>query len=246
MHDGSLKETLEYLSALQDVDKQLFYLESSKGDLPKTVDRLKEEFKQKEEDKIKIEDDIKNIDQERRNTEGLVSLAKEKLKKYQNQLYDVTSNKEYDAITQEIELKKKEIDEGELHILELDQESENLDVLLKEGSNEKEQILKELEVKESELLSVLKTTEQRELKLKHQREKIVVRLKDSMLKRYERIRIAKNGIAVVPVTRDACGGCYKTIPPQKIVEIEKLTEIIQCEVCGRILVPDNKLNKVAV
>ena len=67
-----------------------------------------------------------------------------------------------------------------------------------------------------------------------------------MLKRYERIRIAKNGIAVVPITRDACGGCYKTIPPQKIVEIEKLTEIIQCEVCGRILVPENKLNKVAV
>jgi len=241
-----LKETVEFLAALQEVDKQLNYLESTKGDLPRTVSRLKEELKQKEDDIARKKEEITTIEQDRRSTEGVVTVAKEKLKKYHNQLYDVASNKEYDAITQEIEMKKKEIDEGELHILELDQESETLTAQLSDDEQEKEQIEGELKAKEVELTNVLKTTEEREAVLKHQREKIVVRLNDGVLRRYERIRAAKHGIAVVPITRDACGGCFKTIPPQKIVEIERLSELIQCEVCGRILIPNSKLSKEAV
>ncbi|MFC1556333.1 zinc ribbon domain-containing protein, partial [candidate division KSB1 bacterium] len=220
-----MKQTLEFLAVLQDVDKKLFYLESTKGDLPKTVERLKEELLQKNDEISKKNQDIERFETERRNTETLVSDAKNKLKKYQGQLYDVTSNKEYDAITQEIELKSKEIDEGEILILELDQEKENYETQLKEDLEEKEQFEGELKTKESELSSVLKTTEQREIELNHKREKIVVRLKEPVFRRYERIRNAKNGLAVVPITRDACGGCFKTIPPQKIVEIEKLKEM---------------------
>jgi len=244
--EGQLRKTLKYLAALQEVDTQLYYLESSKGDLPQIVNKFKEELKQREEELTQIKSGIKNIEKDKRNTEVLVVAAKEKLAKYQNQLYDVTSNKEYDAITQEIEMKKNEIDEGEFHILEIEQEKENLEAKLKENLEEKHHIKDELKSKEKELTNVLKATEDKELNLKHQREKIAMRLDKPILRRYERIRNAKNGIAVVSISRDACGGCYKTIPPQKIVEIEKLTELIQCEVCGRIVIPENKLGKFAI
>jgi predicted nucleic acid-binding Zn-ribbon protein len=246
MSGGKLKKELEFLASLQSVDKQLNYLELSKGDLPKTVSSLKSSLKELERTITESKTEIEKIDQERRSIEGLISLAKDKLKKYQSQLYDVTSNKEYDAITHEIEMKKKEVDEGELQILEVDQEQENLQTKLSESSEEKEQIGKELKAREEELAKLVESSELKEIELYHSREKITVRLKKPMLSRYERIRKAKSGIAVVPITRDACGGCYKTIPPQKIVEIERLKELIQCEVCGRILIPENKLSKTVV
>ncbi len=177
---------------------------------------------------------------------GIVEYAEEKQKKYQNQLYDVTSNKEYDAITHEIEVQKKEIDEGQNRIIELELSKEENENSLKEYKEELEELDKELKEKEKELKNLLMTTEQKELELNQMREKIVVRLDKPILKKYERIRSAKNGIAVVPIERDACGGCFKTIPPQNIVEVEKLNKLHQCEVCGRILVPENELDKLPI
>ncbi|KPK94448.1 hypothetical protein AMJ80_05465 [bacterium SM23_31] len=240
----SMKEILEYLASLQEVDKKLFYLEFSKGDLPKTVSRLKSSISKLETQIKNTLKEIEKIERERISIENLVELAQEKLKKYQNQLYNVTSNKEYDAITNEIEMKKKEIEEGENQILEMIQANEENQNMVKEYSEEKEQLIKDLKSKEKELNALLKATEKEELELNHMREKLTVRLKLQILKRYERIRNAKSGVAVVPITRDACGGCFKTIPPQKIVEVEKLQELIQCDVCGRILIPENKLNPV--
>ena len=235
---STMKETLGFLASLQEVDKKLFYLEFSKGDLPKTVARLKESLDKllKQIETLKKSIEKNEIDQ--RNTENLIETAQEKLKKYQNQLYDVTTNKEYDAITHEIEMKKKEIEEGELSVLNLITENEKHQQTLSALQNDWKQLEKDLEIKEKELKVVINATEKEELELKHHREKLVVRLKEPDLRRYERIRKAKSGIAVVAITRDACGGCFKSIPPQKIVEVEKLIEMIQCDVCGRILIPE--------
>jgi len=235
---STMKEMLEFLASLQEVDKKLFYLEFSKGDLPKNVARLKESLEKliRQIESLKKTTEKNEID--RRNTENLITAAQEKLKKYQNQLYDVTTNKEYDAITHEIEMKKKEIEEGETAVLNLFVENDKNKESLSELENDKEQLEKDLDSKEKELNVVINATEKEELELKHQREKLVVRLSEPFLRRYERIRKAKSGIAVVPITRDACGGCFKSIPPQKIVEVEKLIELIQCDVCGRILIPE--------
>ncbi len=241
---GDLKETLSYLASLQETDKKLFYLEYSRGDLPKTVKKLKEDIENVINLLAKTKDEIAHNDLEQRQTESIVTDAKEKLQKYQNQLYDVTTNKEYDAITHEIEVQKKDIEEGDDKILELMQARERLDSTLKEYTEESVQLKKELDEKESELVSLLKSTEKRELELNQMREKIIVRLDIPTMKRYERIRTAKNGIAVVQIEREACGGCYKAIPPQKIVEVEKLSKLIQCEVCGRILIPEGELEKL--
>ena len=238
------KETLEYLILLQQVDKKLFYLDFSKGDLPKTVARLKESINNSKKQIENVKKEYELIEKERISTENLVELSQEKLKKYQNQLYDVTSNKEYDAITQEIETKNKEIEEGETNILEMIEANDEHQGLLKEYEKESEQFKKDLKAKEKELNGLIKATEKEELELNHKREKIVVRLKKLILSRYERIRKAKSGIAVVSITRNACGGCFNAIPPQKIVEVEKLQMLIQCDVCGRILIPENKLSPV--
>lgn len=239
-----MKQTLEYLASLQEVDKKLFYLEFSRGDLPKTVSRLKSSIERVKQQIKDLKNEMESSEKESVSTENLVELAKDKLKKYQNQLYDVTSNKEYDAITQEIEIKKKEIEEGEVFVLEIIGASEKNQEILNGYEGENKQYKNELKVKEKELNTLLKSTEKKELELNHKREKLAVRLKEPLLKRYERILKAKSGVAIVPITRDACGGCFKSIPPQKIVEVEKLLQLIQCEICGRILIPENKLDPI--
>ena len=240
----NVKESLEFLIALQVVDKKLFYLEFSKGDLPITVAGLKKSIKKIENKIESTKTAVEEIEKERISTENLVELSQEKLKKYQTKLYDVTSNKEYDAITKEIETKSKEIEDGETSILEHLQTKENNQNLFEEFDQELTRLKSELKIKEKELGALIKATEKEVLKLNHQREKLVVRLKKPTLSRYERIKNAKSGVAVVPIKRDACGGCFKAIPPQKIVEVSNLEQLIQCDVCGRILVPEEKLDPI--
>jgi predicted nucleic acid-binding Zn-ribbon protein len=106
-----------------------------------------------------------------------------------------------------------------------------------------ETISKELKEKRQELEEVSKANEDEQLRLKHEREKLLVRIDRSDLAIYERIRKAKNGIAVVSVKRNACGGCYNAVPPQKVLELRKNNRIYTCEHCGRILVSDEIVEK---
>lgn len=231
-----MKDTIDRLIQLQQVDSKIMDLEHFKGDLPETVQRLQEELKTLNtvirEKKNKIEEAKK----ERRLKEGELTLTLEKLKKHQNQLYDVTTNREYDAITQEIEQEKENISACESRILDLDIIDEEITKELEESAKAVVNIQIELAQKESELAEVEKENKDHELQLFHEREKIVARLNKNIIYSYRRILDAKNGLAVVPVTRNACGGCYNTIPPQKIVEIRKKNRLYNCEVCGRILV----------
>ena len=103
----------------------------------------------------------------------------------------------------------------------------------------------ELQEKKNELEHVNNEHEEEELKLNHEREKLVVRIDKNDLRAYERIRRAKDGKAVVPVRRNACGGCYKRVPPQTVLELRKHSKIIACEHCGRILVSDEIVNDSA-
>ena len=97
----------------------------------------------------------------------------------------------------------------------------------------------EFDERHKELREVNKEHEKEELKLGHEREKLLVRITGDDLERYERIKRAKNGKAVVPVKRGACGGCFSRVPPQKILEIRQNSRLFTCEHCGRILVSDH-------
>jgi len=161
---------------------------------------------------------------------------KEKLEKYKKQQYEVRSNKEYDALT-------KEIDFATESIKSLEKQFETLESAMSSAKTEIENVTKQLEEqsavlneKKAELAEVSKANEDEELELKHRREKIIVRLKPDTISRYDRIRKARDGKAVVPVKRASCGGCHNKIPPQRLLELRTQNKMFMCEHCGRILI----------
>lgn len=236
MEEAVLTDSLERLVQLQQVDAQLMELESAKGDLPREVAEFQarlEELKAWLESKETFR---KKSQADRRAQEGLVKLTTEKMKRHQGQLYDVTTNREYDAITAEIEQERQTIGDAETQILELIEAEETSGKEMAERDGEVDGLQGELTTKQKELARVSNSNRERELTLQHEREKIVVRLNKAHMRLYDRIWRAKNGRAVVPVQREACGGCFNAIPPQRCVEIRKMSSLITCETCGRILV----------
>ena len=231
-----LDETLKLLYRLQIVDSSLDDLEEMKGDLPEAVRKL-----QSEADRlrglIKEKQDLATASVIGRDKADVDILEfKEKLEKYKAQQYEVRSNKEYDALT-------KEIDFSTESIKNLQKQFEGLENTMASAKTEIETLTKQLEEltvqldeKQAELAEVSKANEDEELQLKHQREKIVVRLKSDTLSRYDRIRKGRNGQAVVPVRRNSCGGCHNKIPPQRLLELRTQSKMFMCEHCGRIII----------
>ena len=237
--ETAVETRLKLLYSLQLVDLDLQEIQEMKGDLPHIVRDLQGRY-----DEMKAKLDALNtaikeskLLRERADSE-IVDIA-EKIEKYKGQQMSVKSNRQYDALTREIELAEqrslqlqKGMEEAENRLqtskTDVDALKEQMDVL---GEDLKE--------RQKELKDVNKEHEKSELGLQHQREKIVVKLGREDLDRYDRIYRAKGGKAVVPVKRNACGGCFSRVPPQKILELRSNSQIYLCEHCGRILVSDS-------
>ena len=235
-----MQKVLNHLIELQKLDSQFTQLESLRGDLPHQVDRLKQELTETEKSLKQNEDKLLVYQKERGITEMEIKALEGKEKKYQSQLFQVKTNREYDAVTHEIEAVKLATQNKETRILELMELEEQIKKSNEENEKEIEKLRKHLDNVSNKLGSQIAKTEKDEAKLKHEKEKIQRQLTTRYLATYERIRKAKNGIAVVPVIRHACGGCFKTMPPQRILEIRRMNRLFLCEVCGRILVWDDK------
>lgn len=233
-----MENKLKFLYALQHVDTQLQEVQELKGDLPSLVAELEAKAKGYT-DKIKeLKDLLKQSKIDRDNADLEIIDLSEKTEKYKGQQLHVKSNKQYDALTKEIEMAEqqaekleKEMDlyEGKMQLAKTD-----LETLTKEY----DEVASELEEKEKELRELNKEHEEEELKLKHEREKLLVRIDKTDYERYERIKNAKSGKAVVPIKRSACGGCFNRVPPQKLLEIRQNMKFFVCEHCGRIMVSD--------
>jgi predicted nucleic acid-binding Zn-ribbon protein len=238
-----VEKKLQLLYTLQQVDSELQNIHEMKGDLPQIVADLQEkadDFKQK----IKqLNDAVKQAKIARDEADVEIIDLGEKIEKYKKQQLQVKSNKQYDALTREIENAEersrkmvKEMDVLEGKMVSSKAESETYAAQLEEVSAE-------LADRAKELKEVNKEHEKEESKLFHEREKLLVRIDKADLERYERIRKAKSGMAVVAVKRGACGGCFKRVPPQKILELRQNSYVYQCEHCGRILVSDQIVEK---
>lgn len=244
---------LDLLVKLQRIDKQLQVIDVLKGDLPLVVEQLKQTINQLEKEIASNKNRDKEITLEIKRLEGQISDDKQALNRYQDQLYLVTSNKEYDALTFEIDEIKKKIDAAEYTILTLNEEQEKLKVTLKGNELTLAEKLKDLEVKQAELDKTELKTQAQQSELQKQRADLVSQIPLRYLREYERIAKAKNGLAVVSIKTDyeervdkkgnveyiplhvSCGGCHKIVPPQKVVEIKSGRYINRCESCGRIL-----------
>ncbi len=239
MKDTNVEKQLKYLYALQNVDSQLQEVLDLKGDLPGIVAGLQARTAEAKAKVKALSDGMKQAKIDRDSADVGIIDCGEKVEKYKGQQLHVKSNKQYDALTREIEAaeaksvkleKEMEFLEGRMQLFKSDLEA---------ATAQYEEVNGELAEKQKELREVNKEHEKEELKLQHEREKILARVEDEDVERYERIKKAKGGQAVVAVKRGACGGCYNRVPPQKILEIRQNSKLFQCEHCGRILVSDH-------
>jgi len=233
-----LESKLRHLYALQLIDLSLDELEELKGDLPGEIRELEAEEAAFNEQLAALESTMRTAFAQRDNADSEIVSLREKAEKYKTQQFQVRNNKEYDALTREMDTaqdtivrleKEMEIVEGRATLARHDME----------GIREKLAALAEVLGEKREALAVVsKTTEAEELKYTHEREKIAHRIAKADLAQYERIRKAKKGKAVVPVKKGACGGCFARVPPQKLLELRQNNKLYLCEHCGRIIVSD--------
>jgi predicted nucleic acid-binding Zn-ribbon protein len=236
----TVEERLRVLYSLQEIDSKVDEIKILKGELPIEVSDLEDEIAGLETRVSKLEASISDIESEIANHNNNIHESITLIERYEKQLDNVKNNREYDALTKELELQKLEIQLSKKKISEAEVAKESK-VALKSETDEKLNSRKaNLETKKDELEKIIEKTEKEEVKLGKQAEKVRKQIEPRLLKSYDRIRQNyRNGLAVVSVNRGACGGCFNRIPPQTIIEIGVMKKIIACEHCGRVLVGDS-------
>jgi len=227
---------LSTLYELQLIDNQLDELEELRGDLPSAVNDLKSQIQTLEDQIEGKEYEKKNSVEKRKQNDDEVDRLKANLKKFKAQLYQVRNNKEYDALTKEIDHAEESIKKLEAETKALEDLIDKLKAEIKELEPQVEKLKDELKEKEAELKQIIKANEKEEIRLRDKREKVAAKVKKPDLNTYMRIRKALGGKAVATVNRSACSGCHNIIPPQRQLEIKSNKRIFSCESCGRILV----------
>lgn len=242
-----MTNALYALMDLQEVDRELDELEALKGDLPQDVEKLKSTLTALKTKRDTLQGELETVRKSKMHGEMEMKSHQEQLKKYQDQLYEVTSNREYDALTTEIDATKAKIDALETMILESFESEERLSAEIQEVDSQIQGLEEERKGKEHDLSLKVKETEAQHQEFMARRQEILKNISKPLLSQYERIRRAKDGVAVVAISdKYACEGCFTSIPPQRAMEIRFMDRLIVCESCGRILVYQNERENVDV
>ncbi len=234
--ENTVAQKLETLEQLQALDSRIDEIKKVRGALPEEVQDLEDEIAGYETRQEKQGQDQKGFEEAISANKVAIKGAEKLITKYEEQQVNVRNNREYDAITKEVELQQLEIQILERRIKEAYGKIE----VKTEESNETKAVLeertKDLDSKKSELETITKESESDERKIKKSRKRAEKKVDERLFKSYERVRSnMRNGLAVVPVNRGACGGCFNIVPPQKQAEIREKKKLIVCEHCGRIL-----------
>ena len=241
----SVEEKLLSLLNLQKIESKLDEVQILKGELPMEVSDLEDEIQGLHARETRIEEEVNGINEFIAQKKEAIAAANELIKKYEKQTDNVKNSREYEAIQKEIEMQTLEMRLAEKHIKDANEEISDKARLLdaaKKNIAAKEGNLKH---KKGELEKIISETEKEENEFRAQAVKAREKVDARLLTSFERIRKNyRNGLAVVPIVRDACGGCFNAIPPQRQSEIRQRKKIIVCENCGRILV-DEDLNAAA-
>jgi predicted nucleic acid-binding Zn-ribbon protein len=240
--DFSVEEKLVNLLKLQKIDSKLDEIQVLKGELPMEVSDLEDEIQGLQSRQTRVEEEINGITEFIESKKTAMKESEALIAKYEKQSENVKNNREFEAINKEIEMQQLEIKLAEKHIRDANEE---LTDKVKALEVAKKQIAVKdgvLNHKKSELEKIIADTEKEETHFNKQSAEARSHIDDRLLYSYDRIRKSyRNGLSVVPVERDACGGCFNSIPPQRQSEIRLHKKIIVCENCGRILV-DADLN----
>ena len=237
----SVEEKLAALLNLQKVESKLDAIAILKGELPIEVRDLEDEIQGLHSRETRMEEEINGINEFIEQKKQTIVQSSELIKKYEKQSDNVKNNREYEAINKELEMQTLEVKLAERHIKDANEEiadkARALDVVKKNIANKEAN----LKVKKSELDKIIAETEKEEKEFASLSAKARSSVDPRLLTSFDRIRKNfRNGLAVVPVVRDACGGCFNAIPPQRQSEIRQHKKIIVCENCGRVLVDEDR------
>ena len=220
------------LVELQDIDSQLEDLNSLLGDLPKMVDELNEKENSL---KDRVEADklsLKEINLNSSKSENMNSDIQERINKLTDQLFLVTNNKQYDALTNEIEHLKEQKKENEDLLISNLEEKENLEKNINENEATLKKLKTDLDVRRNKLDEALSETADEKAALEDSRKKYVIEIDDTTMQVYNQVISARSGIAVVPLSGNSCGGCGAALPLQMVSEI-RAGDLHNCQSCGR-------------
>jgi len=238
----TIAQRLKGLYELQLIDSQLDEIKVLKGELPMEVQDLEDEITGFSKRIERLNDGLNDLDAKIADHDKNIKEAQALIERYTKQLDDVKNNREFEALTKEIEMQNLEIQLSEKRIGEAKAEVEDKKEKVETAEARVESKKKELESKNEELTKIIAKTEKDEEKLNKKSERAKKGIEDRLLISYTKIRNTyRNGLSVVHIEREACGGCFNKVPPQLKVEIAQHQKIITCEHCGRILVDDNIL-----
>lgn len=243
MADLTVEEKLKGLFELQTIDSKIDDLEILKGELPMEVRDLEDEIAGLDTRFRRINENVEDLEGEISRYQSNIMEAKALIERYTKQSDNVKNNREYEALTKELEMQKLDIQLFEKKAREanvvLTAKKETLNATQERLTAKKEN----LEAKKVELEAIQVKTAKEEEKLRRKSERSKKKIEDRLLKAYERIRASyRNGLAVVNVERSSCGGCYNKVPPQLQLEISMRKKVIVCEHCGRVLVDTDIMN----
>jgi hypothetical protein len=243
--DVSVEQKLIALYSVQQIDSQVDKIKIIRGELPLEVQDLEDEIEGLQTRIDKYQEEVraseKQISEKKQSIEESTAL----IKRYGEQQMNVRNNREYDSLSKEIEFQNLEMQLAEKRISEFTAILEAKTEQIKESKALLKEREADLRIKNSELKDIVMETEKEEKALRNKSKSFMDTIEDRLVIAYNRIRKnARNGLAVVQIERDACGGCFNKIPPQHQLDIRMHKKIIVCEYCGRILVDDEIDKKV--
>ncbi len=233
----SIEDKLRLLFDLQAVASEMDKLKILRGELPLEVQDLEDEVAGLKTRINNYQDEIKNLETAVASRKAAIVESKGLIAKYTEQQNNVRNNREFDSLSKEIEFQNLEIELSEKRIKEFTAELEKKNAAIGSSKEQLKEREDDLDRKQTELEEITAETKIETERLNEKASKIEVLIEDRLLAAFRRIRKnARNGLAVVSVERDACGGCFNKIPPQRQLDIASHKKIIVCEYCGRILV----------
>ena len=233
----TVERKLIELYTLQQIDSKIDKIRIIRGELPLEVQDLEDEIAGMETRIAKFNEELEKYSNDIVEYKNKIKEATSLIKKYEEQQNNVRNNREYESLTKEIEYQSLDIQLCEKRINDATKKSEMLKISLNETNTRLEERKGDLELKKNELSSIVEETEKEEQELMVRSQESEPLIDERLLTAYKGIRKnARNGLAVVKIERDACGGCYNKIPPQHQLDIRMHKKIIVCEYCGRILI----------
>ena len=235
--DLTVEERLKTLYQLQTTLSEIDEKRALRGELPLEVEDLEDEIAGLTTRIEKIQNDIDEYQRAVAQKKGEIETAKASVERYKSQLNDVKNNREYDTLSKEIEFQTLEIELCNKKIKEANYKIEEKKAELEQNQTIIDDRRQALDMKKAELDEIMEETRAEEEKLKAKVKELEVKIEPRLLTSFKRIRKnARNGLGIVYVQRDACGGCFNKIPPQRQLDIKMHKKVIVCEYCGRILI----------